>query len=234
LHQSVTTALRRDFSALKRDLTVQQALDEIRLHGIGEKIVYFYVVGAEGRLDGVVPTRRLLTAPLDKKLADLMITHVATIVSGALCALLASSFEVTLAKSIILAFFLTMALGLGESVSVQSMTLAIQALRTIRPTFSWYMRAFLREMAIAGLLGGACALLVGGIVWFWYDTMVTAISIGLSIFLALAMACILGLSVPTLLHALRQDPKIAAGPLTLALTDLVTLSFYFGMAWWLL
>ena len=40
----------------------------------------------------------------------------------------------------------------------------------------------------------------------------------------------MGLSVPTLLHALRLDPKIAAGPVTLALTDILTLLFYFGLA----
>jgi magnesium transporter len=38
------------------------------------------------------------------------------------------------------------------------------------------------------------------------------------------------LSVPTLLHALKLDPKIAAGPITLALSDIFTLLFYFSMA----
>jgi magnesium transporter len=36
--------------------------------------------------------------------------------------------------------------------------------------------------------------------------------------------------VPALLHALRLDPKIAAGPITLAITDLATLLFYFSLA----
>ena len=40
----------------------------------------------------------------------------------------------------------------------------------------------------------------------------------------------LGLSVPALLHALRLDPKIAAGPVTLAVTDVMTLLFYFSIA----
>jgi magnesium transporter len=54
--------------------------------------------------------------------------------------------------------------------------------------------------------------------------------IGASILLALLMACFLGLSVPALLHGLKLDPKVAAGPLTLALTDLFTVLFYFGLA----
>jgi hypothetical protein len=34
----------------------------------------------------------------------------------------------------------------------------------------------------------------------------------------------------SVLHALKLDPKIAAGPVTLAFTDIFTLFFYFGMA----
>jgi magnesium transporter len=43
-------------------------------------------------------------------------------------------------------------------------------------------------------------------------------------------AALLGLAIPTTLHAVRADPKIAAGPIVLALTDLATLLFYFNVA----
>jgi magnesium transporter len=56
------------------------------------------------------------------------------------------------------------------------------------------------------------------------------IAIGASIVLAQCTACFFGLSVPALLHALKLDPKIAAGPVTLAFTDLFTLLFYFSLA----
>src|SRR5207248_5966427 len=46
----------------------------------------------------------------------------ATVGAGTACALLAGFFETTLAGSLIIAFFLTMVLGLNESVSMQSMT----------------------------------------------------------------------------------------------------------------
>ncbi len=52
----------------------------------------------------------------------------ATITSGIFCALLAGAFEATLAQSLVLAFFITLILGLGESVSSQSMAVTIQAL----------------------------------------------------------------------------------------------------------
>ncbi len=316
LHQPVLAVARKDVATLRQDFTVQQSLDAIRQQGIGEKIVYFYVVDELGRLAGVVPTRRLLTAPPDRLLRDVMITRVvaipqtatvmeaceafvlhkflafpvvddqrrivgvvdvgllteeafdiaerehtdalfeaigfrlaqvrdasparafhfrfpwllATIGSGTLCALLASAFEVTLAKSLVLAFFLTLVLGLAESVSIQSMSVTIQALRVTRPTLGWYARAFRREAGTAVLLGTACGLVVGLIVWIWRGAGLAGFAIGASLLLALCAACLFGLSVPALLHALKLDPKIAAGPLTLALTDIFTLLFYFSLA----
>ena len=76
LDQLVLPLARKDFPELRSDFTVQQALDSIRQHGLGEKVVYFYVVDAESRLVGVLPTRRLLTAPLDQRLQNLMIPRV--------------------------------------------------------------------------------------------------------------------------------------------------------------
>src|SRR5258706_10097458 len=50
--------LRRDFTALQVDHTVGVALDRLRAQPLGERIVYFYVVDAEDRVVGVLPTRR--------------------------------------------------------------------------------------------------------------------------------------------------------------------------------
>jgi magnesium transporter len=222
LHLPVLHVARHDYAALNHQLSVREALENIRVQGLGERIIYFYVVDDEQRLIGVLPSRRLLTAALDTKLVELMDTaiialpnratildacqmlirhrflalpvvdeqqrlcglvdiallneeshdlrqrnqadalfetlgfHVAqvgnaspfwafrlrvpwllaTIASGTLCALLASLYELTLAKSMVLAFFLTLVLGLGESVSMQSMSVTIQALRSVRPNLS--------------------------------------------------------------------------------------------------
>ncbi len=154
----------------------------------------------------------------------------ATIASGTVCAFLVGGFEATLAQSLILAFFLTLVLGLGESVAVQSMAVAIQSLRSVAPSIGWYARRLAREGATALLLGASCGLIVGLIAWFWRATAWEGFVIGGSIVLSLGMACFLGLSVPALLHSLKWDPKVAAGPLTLAVTDVCTLLFYFGLA----
>ncbi|MCU0916752.1 MAG: magnesium transporter [Planctomycetes bacterium] len=316
LDQPVTAVARRDFVALREDFTVQQALDTIRKRDIGEGIVYFYVVDAQEHLVGVLPTRRLLMAELEQRIADIMVPQIitipdgatvmealeffvmhrllafpvvddeqhlvgtvdvgmfteevfditerertdevfeligfslsqvreaaptrvfrfrfpwllATIGSGTICAVLASAFEATLAQSLVLMFFLTLILGLGESVSTQSMTVTIQALRATQPRWTWYFKALRRELSTALLLGTASGGIVALIIAVWRQEPLAALAVGGSILLSICAACLIGLSVPTLLHALRLDPKIAAGPVTLAVADIFTLLFYFGLA----
>jgi magnesium transporter len=154
-----------------------------------------------------------------------------TVMGGTLSAVLAGFFQATLAHSLVLAFFLTMVLGLNESVSAQSMSVTIHALRSVTVTWRWLATAFRREVATALLLGMACGLIVGVIAWFWRNDVRAAAVIGGSIALSLVTACALGLAVPSLLHRLKLDPKIAAGPVTLALADFIALVIYFTTAW---
>lgn len=319
---------RKDFPLLSCDMTVGEALEQIRREGVGERVIYFFAVDSERRLAGVLPTRRLLTAPLETRLRDIMVTRViaipatatvldaceffvlykflafpvvdaqrhvvgvidanlfteeileagehedrhrpaapvrdeffealgfhleqirgaspwrifryrfpwllATVGGGTICALVAGAFEATLARSLIIAFFLTLVLGLNESVAMQSMSLTIQALRSMPVTWQWFVAAFRREITTALLLGLACGILVAAVVWVWRGDPQGAYVIGGSIALSLLMACLLGLGIPSLLHRFKLDPKIAAGPITLALADLSALVIYFSSAWLLL
>lgn len=324
-NSSIVEHARKDFPLLDAKMSVAEALDRIRREGVGERVIYFFATDAEERLVGVLPTRRLLTAPLETRLKEIMVHRVvaipasatvleaceffvlykffafpvvdrarrvigvvdvslfaeemlemgerederrsvaqvaddvfealgfrlaqvrgaspwrvfryrfpwllATVGAGTACALLAGVFETTLAGSLVIAFFLTMVLGLNESVSMQSMTLTIQALRANTLTRRWFLHNLRREMATAVLLGIACGILVGAIVWIWRQDPKAAAVIGGSIGVSLVTACLFGFSVPSLLHGLKLDPKIAAGPVTLAVTDFCALAFYFSLAW---
>src|SRR6266699_283176 len=114
-----------------------------------------------------------------------------TVTGGTLSAILARFFEATLARSLVLAFFLTMVLGLNESVSMQSMSVTIHALRSVRVTWRWLATAFRREVITALLLGVACGFVVGTIVWVWRNDVLGAFVIGGSIALSLITACAL-------------------------------------------
>src|SRR5213595_3519478 len=286
---------RKDFPLLDANMTIGEALERIRREGVGERVIYFYAVDERKRLVGVVPTRRLLTAPLETPLRGVMVPRVVaipatatvldaceffvlykflafpvvdeqrhvigiidanlfaeeileagdsesrqvgslagtvgpeffealgfrleqirgaspwrsfrfrfpwllvTVTGGTLSAILAGFFEATLARSLVLAFFLTMVLALNESVSMQSMSVTIHALRSVSVTRQWLATAFRREATSALLLGVACGLVVSAIVWLWRNDFLGALVIGGSIAVSLVSACVLGLGVPSLL-----------------------------------
>src|SRR5881398_2247287 len=74
---------RKDFPLLDADRTVAEALDRIRREGVGERVIYFFATDADGRLVGVLPTRRLLTAPLELRLEEIMVRKVVAIPASA-------------------------------------------------------------------------------------------------------------------------------------------------------
>jgi magnesium transporter len=316
LHQPVTTIARRSVTCLDGRQTVAEALSSLRRSDIADRIVYFYVLDEDKRLIGVLPLRRLLSAPEETPVAALMVRrpvtipeqatileaheafadhrflalpvvddrqHVvgvvdvsmfseedflpdqpaqaaalfetlgfrisqvrgasplrafrfrfpwlmATIASGLACAVLVSVFRLTLASSIALAFFLTLVLALGESVSIQSMTVSIQALQLAPPTWRWYRASLRRELTTALLLGVSCAALVALVLVLWLGMGPAALIVAATIVLTVAAACFYGLTIPALFHALRIDPKIASGPLTLAMADVTSIALYFGLA----
>lgn len=312
------------FILLQQSLTISEALAQIRTSGISDGVIYFYVINEQQQLVGVIPTRKLLTYPLDATLQALMSVRIitipqtanlleacemfilykflafpivnsekkvcgvieagllgeelalsdeasekgirhdavfetlgihlselkeasalkafkirfpwllATIGSGTVAAALGNLYEATLAHSLILVFFLSLVTGLGESVSTQSVTLTIQGLLHKIPTLTWYFKMIKRELKTAMLLGLACGGIVTLLVMCWRGLGLAPIAVGCSLVLSLCSACIIGVSIPTLLHAFKLDPKIAAGPLTLAVTDIFTLTFYYNIGRWLL
>jgi magnesium transporter len=154
----------------------------------------------------------------------------ATIASGTICALLVGAFHVTLAKSLILAFFLTLVLGLGESVSMQVMGITVHSLHHQDTEGGWYWTTLVRELKRTFVLGLTCALIVGCIAILWKRDAASGVVIASGILASLLMACFLGVSIPVLLHRLRLDLRVACGPATLALTDVCTIVVYFSLA----
>ena len=83
LGDPVTRHMRPDPTRVRSDLSVAGALAYIRDHEIGGRVVYFYVVDADDRLVGVIPTRRLLRAKLDAPVTDVMISPVVSVPDSA-------------------------------------------------------------------------------------------------------------------------------------------------------
>ncbi|MGA2254927.1 MAG: CBS domain-containing protein, partial [Thermoguttaceae bacterium] len=252
LDDPITRHMRTEFARLHIDQTIGDALSAIRTNPPSSRVTYFYVVDDEGRIRGVVPVRRLLLSPLDKRVEEIMVREVITlpknatvldacdffilhrllafpvvdkdrrilgvvdvelytdelidldrterhndlfqligvhlaeaqqssvvafrrrfpwllanVAGGILAAFLSGIFQADLEKTVALAIFIPVVLALSESVSIQSVSLAIQLLHGRRPTIQAILGK-LRSEAITGLfLGIASATAVGFVAILW-------------------------------------------------------------------
>ena len=151
------------------------------------------------------------------------------IAGGLLAAFIASRFEHLLHEAVVLSLFIPIVLALGESVSMQALTLTLQGLTDGPIVWSRLASALWKEFRTATLLGAACGAVVGLVVFVWRGQTAVAGSIFLAISLSMVFACLLGVAIPAMLRAAKADPRIAAGPVVLAAADVVTLLLYFGL-----
>jgi magnesium transporter len=294
-------------------------LTELRRHPPTGRILYFYVADSEGRLRGVVPTRRLVLSAPETPLADIMVREVvalpatATVLNacefftlhrflafpvvddqnriigtvdvelytrelgeletsrqsedlfqligvhlaqaaqspvlafrsrfpwllcniggGILAAFVTGLFEAELQQVVALALFIPVVLSLAESVSVQSVSLALQALHGEPATLARLWARARREAATGLLLGVAAGSAVAFVALIWIGQRAVAFCVLAGIGGGVLGAAVVGVALPNLLRLARRDPRVAAGPIALATADLITLLVYFNCARWLL
>jgi magnesium transporter len=246
----------REVVALPETATVVEACEFFILH----RLLAFPVINALGQIVGVIDVE-LYTEELGElerrehfdDLFQLIGIHLApsqetspltafrhrfpwlmcNIAGGLAMALLVGVFQAELQRLIALALFMPVVLALSESVSVQSVSLTLQFLRNRPATLKDLAGKIRSEMTRALLLGAASGALVAAVAQiFWRQTALTLSLLG-GIAAGVTLAAGLGVLLPMLLRLMRRDPHVAAGPVVLAVSDMLTLLVYFSLArWW--
>ncbi len=149
------------------------------------------------------------------------------VIGGLAAAVVAGWFRDVLEEAIALALFIPIVLALAESVSIQSLTLTLQSLHSgTRTSLAKTLQAIMHEIPIGLMLGLGSAVIVAVVAGIWLQQIEIVICLLLSIALTVSIAAVYGVLVPYVLHSFKHDPKIAAGPITLTLTDLTALTAY--------
>jgi magnesium transporter len=250
--ESLADVMIRRVIAIPETATVLEACEFFVLH----KFLAFPIVDRERRIRGVIDinlfNEEVFGIPKTETSDDLFQAigfHIAqartaspwqvfrfrfpwllvTIAGGTVCALVAQAHEKTLQHTLVVAFFMTLVLALGESVAIQSLALVLETLRLRRVTPAWFFNSCKREALTALPLAVATGVAVFIVVLILDHALWSAAVISASLAVGVGAACLLGISIPTLLHAVKLDLTIAAGPITLAATDIAMLLLYLGI-----
>jgi magnesium transporter len=151
-----------------------------------------------------------------------------TVASGLVSAFVAGLFHHTVEKLVALAFFVPVVLLVSESVGMQTSAVTVSSLSSdVPPSLAQFL---FREVQAAFLLGLACGALVGCACVLWLGELRFAVVLAATMTLTVTTASALAVGVPALFRTVGIDPALAAAPLTLAVTDNLTLLVYLGIA----
>ena len=154
----------------------------------------------------------------------------ANIAGGIMAAFLSGLFQAELEKAVALALFVPVVLALAESVAIQSVSIALQRLHGRPPSLGGILRAVRHESLTGMLLGAAGAAAVALVALAWLGQRAVAAALLGGITGGVVCAAAIGVAMPNLLRLFAREPQVAAGPVALAATDMVTLVIYFSLA----
>ncbi len=142
-------------------------------------------------------------------------------------------FEDTIARYVVLVFFLPLLIASGGNAGAQAATLMVRALATGEVVARDWLMLLGREVLVAAALGLTMALAVSGVGWARGGVTV-ALVVATTMVAVVLFGSLIGMSLPFLLSRFKMDPATASGPLVTSLADVSGVLIYFSMATWLL
>lgn len=149
------------------------------------------------------------------------------LIGGLLASFLVSQFEDILSQDIRLAFFVPLIVYISDAVGTQTETIYVRNLAKFKDNFYKYL---FKESLIGLCLGGIFGVVTGVFAYLWLNSLSTALTVALAMFVNVAVSPIVALIVPEILFKEHADPALGGGPFTTVLQDIISLTIYFLIA----
>lgn len=155
---------------------------------------------------------------------------VVTLFEGIICATLIRFFQFTLERTIALAFFIPVIMGMGGNIGIQSSTIVVRGLATGRINLSQIGKVLFREIRVGLIMGLVCGSVVALIAYLLEKSLLLGMVVGISMFIAIIVAATMGSLIPLIFKRLKIDPAVASGPFITSSNDIVGILIYFSLA----
>jgi magnesium transporter len=151
-------------------------------------------------------------------------------ISAIFTGLLLTSFESVLSKEIALVSFLPLLMGMAGNCGSQSSVLMIRGMSLNEISMKDYLKVFLKEARISGLIGLFLALFNFFRVWIQYSNITLAIIIAITVICIVFISNLIGFTMPLLAKKLKLDPAVMAAPIITTILDCLVILIYFSIA----
>lgn len=145
------------------------------------------------------------------------------LIFGVIISFLTSNLEEVILKHVQIAFFLPFVVYMADAIGTQTQTVFARDLKIRKGKFRHYL---MKETALGilfGLFFGAVSALVA---MLWLGNNLLSLSVGISMFLAVATAPLVALITTQILYALHEDPAAWAGPIATVIQDMASVVIY--------
>ena len=146
-----------------------------------------------------------------------------------LAAAVIALFESTLEKVVALAVLMPVVASMGGIAGSQTLSVAIRGLALKHLSEANLKQLLLKEARIALLNGLVLGLLVGIVVWLWFDSRDLGAIIAVAILVNGLAAAYSGAMVPFLLKKMKIDPAVSGSVILTTVTDVVGFFLFLGL-----
>jgi magnesium transporter len=113
---------------------------------------------------------------------------------------------------------------------IQALTVITRGIALGEIEFSSGLRAAGKELAVGLALGAVTGVASAVLAYVWHGSPLVGVALFLSMGLAMAVAGLVGATVPLALKALHQDPALGAGVIVTTFTDVFAFLSFLGIA----
>lgn len=150
------------------------------------------------------------------------------VLGGAITASIVSSFEEVLSVLLALASFTPVLAYLSDAAGTQSETVTVRSL-ALDPHLS-LKPYFLREFKVALTISSTCGLIISIISLIGWKNPVLSLIVGCSMIMSMFTAIFVSTTLPFVFKKMNLDPAFATGPFATLISDIATITIYFGVA----
>ncbi len=151
-------------------------------------------------------------------------------VSSAITGNIINRYEDAFAAIPLLVSFIPMLMDTGGNCGSQSATLVIRGLALGEIRIKDFFRVVFKEFQVSLLVG--LLLVPINILWIWflYENFLIAVTVGISLFVTVCVAKMIGCMLPIVAKKCKLDPAIMASPLITTIVDACSIFVYFNVA----
>lgn len=128
-----------------------------------------------------------------------------------------------------LAFFIPIIMAMGGNVGAQSSTIAVRGLATGQLRMDELWKNIWTETKVGFFIGITIGIIISLVTYFWQNSYILGLTIGLSLCLTVISAATVGTLLPLVFTRLNIDPAVATGPFITTAVDVGSLMIYFSL-----